>query len=437
MKTVAALVLTFALSVLLSSCAKKTAHEENRNVDYYTCTMHPSVKSKDPGKCPICSMDLVPVMKQESVAADAGHKHGPVETPGAPAAATPQKPSEFSVSVERQQMIGVTYALVERRPLEATLRAVGLVEPDAERVFEYVARVDGYIDKLAVSSPGQIVKRAEPLMTIYSPDLFATEQELLEILRTSGSSDRLVESAKKRLKLWNVSDEEIDQLVKTRKPSEHLTLRSPFDGIVQNVPVKPGMNVKIGDRLMSLVDLSLVWLWAEFYENELPLLSIGQKIKVTVPSFGDEEFGGEIVVMEPFLDPMKRTVRVRIDIPNPQWRLRPGMFVNAWLDVRAGEGLTVPVSAVMLTGNRNIVFVDKGEGRLTPRFVQLGRKFTQPGERRDTDYYEVRGGLSEGERVVASANFLIDAESKIQGAIRTWETEDSTEEPRAQPGGPE
>ena len=425
MKSLTFLILTLLLLLDLPACSKKAAPQDGGDVDYYTCTMHPSVHSKDPGKCPICSMDLVPVMKADASAAGGGHMHSSVEMPGTPAAAAPQKPSEFTVPVERQQMIGVTYATAERRPLEATLRTVGIVEPETERVFEYVARVDGYVDKLAVSSPGQMVKKGEALLTIYSPDLLATEQELLEMLRTSGSSDRLLESAKRRLKLWNVSDEDIDQLLKTRKASEFLTLRSPFDGIVQNVSVKPGMSVKVGDRLMGLVDLSAVWLWAEFYENELPLLSTGQKIKITVPAFGDEEFGGEIAVIEPFLDPMKRTVRVRIDIANPQWKLRPGMFVNAWLDVRAGEGLTVPVSAIMPTGRRNIVFVDKGEGRLEPRFIDLGRKFAKLGARYDSDYYEVRGGLKEGERVVASANFLIDAESKIQGALKTWETEEA------------
>ena len=431
MKSSTFLVLALLLLLGLPACSKKVAQEDGGNVDYYTCTMHPSVKSKDPkAKCPICSMDLVPVMKKDASAAG-GHMHSSVETPGTPATAAPQKPSEFTVPVERQQMIGVAYASVDRRPLEGTLRTVGIVEPETQRVFEYVARVDGYVDKLAVSSPGQMVEKGEALLTIYSPDLLATEQELLEMLRTSGGSDRLVESAKRRLKLWNVSDEDIDQLLKTRKASEFLTLRSPFDGIVQNVPVKPGMSVKVGDRLMGLVDLSAVWLWAEFYENELPLLSTGQKIKITMPAFGDEEFGGEIAVIEPFLDPMKRTVRVRVDIANPQWKLRPGMFVNAWLDVRAGEGLTVPVSAIMPAGRRNIVFVDRGEGRLEPRFIDLGRKFAKLGARYDSDYYEVRGGLKEGERVVASANFLIDAESKIQGALKTWATEDTGME---QPG---
>jgi membrane fusion protein, copper/silver efflux system len=421
----------FGLLLLLGlpACSKKVAQQDRGNVDYYTCTMHPSVHSRDPGKCPICSMDLVPVTKKDTSAAGGGHIHSSVETPGAPRAA-PQKPREFTVPVERQQMIGVTYATVKRRPLEATLRAVGIVEPDSQRVFEYVSRVDGYVDKLAVSSPGQIVRKGEALATIYSPDLLATQHELLEMLRTSGSSDRLVESAKRRLKLWNVSDEEIDQLVKTRKASEFLTLRSPFDGIVQNVPVKPGMNVKVGDRLMGLVDLSTVWLWAEFYENELPLLSTGQKIKITVPAFGNEEFAGAIAVIEPFLDPINRTVRVRIDIPNAQWKLRPGMFANVWLEVRSGEGLTIPASAVMPTGNRNIVFVDKGEGRLEARFVDLGGKFGKLAGRHDSDYYEVHSGLKEGQRVVASANFLIDAESKIQGALKTWSTEDAaTEQP--------
>jgi RND family efflux transporter MFP subunit len=431
MKFSSLLVLALLLLLDLPACSKKAAPQQGGgDVDYYTCTMHPSVHSKDPGKCPICSMDLVPVIKTDRSAGAGTHIHSSVEMPGASPAATAQRPGEFTVPVERQQLIGVTYATAERRPLEATLRTVGTVEPEAERVFEYVARVDGYVDKLAVSSPGQMVKRGEALLTIYSPDLLATEQELLEMLRTSGTADRLVESAKKRLKLWNVSDEDIDQLLKSRKASEFLTLRSPFDGIVGNVSVKPGMSVKAGDRLMGLADLSAVWLWAEFYENELPLLHTGQKIKITVPAFGDEDFGGEIAVIEPFIDPMKRTVRARIDIANPQWKLRPGMFVNAWLDVREGEGLTIPVSAVMPTGRRNIVFVDKGEGRLEPRAIELGRKFAQLGALYDSEYYEVRGGLGEGERVVASANFLIDAESKVQGALKAWETEEPAPAPR-------
>ena len=189
-------------------------------------------------------MDLVPVMKRDASAADE-HMHSSVETPGAPDTAAPQKPSEFTVPVERQQMIGVTYAVAERRPLEATLRTVGIVEPEAERVLDYVARVEGYVDKLAVSSPGQMVKGARLSLDDLQPrspcHRAGTSRDAAHI-RQFGPARRAGQAA---FKLWNVSDEEIDQLLKTRKASEFLTLRSPFDGVAQNVSVKPGMSVRL------------------------------------------------------------------------------------------------------------------------------------------------------------------------------------------------
>lgn len=416
---------------ILTACSKKedsSAAGGVDGVDYYTCTMHPSVRSKDPdAKCPICSMDLVPVMKQDAAAPAGGHAgHAPA------ADAAPPKSGEFTVPVERQQMIGVRYASVQERPLETTLRTVGVIEPDAGLMWEYVSRVDGYVQELLVNSAGRKVVRGQPLLTIYSPDLLTTGQEFIELLRSRDgaasdamrrSTGRMIESAKRRLRLWNVGDEEIAAIEKTRKASELLMLRSPFDGIVAMVPARQGMSVKVGDPLISIIDLSTVWVWADFFENELPLLATGRRITVTAPAFGDQAFDGEIAVIDPMIDSTKRTARVRIDIPNPNWTLRPGMFVNALLDVQAGVGLTVPASAVMPTGNRNLVFVDKGEGRLDPRFVRLGRKFSQPGGPQAGDYYEVLGGLSAGDRVVASANFLIDAEAKIQGVLKTWEAD--------------
>jgi Cu(I)/Ag(I) efflux system membrane fusion protein len=215
--------------------------------------------------------------------------------------------------------------------------------------------------------------------------------------------------------LWNVTDAQIEELQKTRKPQENLTLLSPFRGIVQSVPVDQGKGVKVGDMLVEVADLSLVWVWAEFYENELPMLKVGQNIDVTTNSYPGEKFQGTISLINPFLDPAKRTARVRIDIPNPEFKLRPAMYVNAELGMDMGKGLTIPVSAVMPTGARNVVFVDKGDGKLEPRIVQLGAKYG--------DSYEVQSGLHENERVVASANFLIDAESKIQGALNDFENE--------------
>jgi len=297
-----------------------------------------------------------------------------------------------------------------------------MVVPDKGRNWQFVSRVDGYVQKLNVTAPGEIVEKDAPLMSIYSPDLLTSEREFVELLRMRDEArtkdaretpDKLIESAKRRLHLWNVTDAQIDELQRTRKPQENLTLLSPFRGIVQSVPVDQGKGVKVGDMLVEVADLSVVWVWAEFYENELSMLQVGQKIAVTAKSYPGQNFEGTLSLINPFLDEMKRTAKVRIDIPNPEFKLRPGMYVNAELAMDMGEALTVPVSAIMPTGDRNIVFVDKGEGKLEPRIVRLGSKYG--------DIYEVQSGLQESERVIASANFLIDAESKVQGALKEFE----------------
>ena len=432
-----------ALGTLLfgaTSCWKNSGTGKQSNVDYWTCTMHPSVREKDPGKCPICSMDLVPVMK-ESTAPASSSKQPPQHDHAAMLAGRPTgsnvttSPSgEFVVPVERQQQIGVRYAKVERKPLRHTIRAVGLIVPDKTRNWQFVSRVDGYVQKLYVTAPGQLVEKGAPLLSIYSPDLLTSEREFVELLRMreqAKSKDaretpaRLIESAKRRLQLWNVTEEQIAELEKTRKASDTLTLLSPFRGVVQSVPVEQGKNVKVGDMLVEVADLSVVWVWAEFYENELSMLSVGQKFVITAKSYPGEKFEGTLSVINPFLDETKRTAKVRIDITNPDFRLRPGMYVNAELEMDMGEALTVPVSAIMPTGTRSVVFVDKGEGKLEPRIVQLGSKYG--------DIYEVQSGLQENERVVASANFLIDAESKVQGALKGFEEGQKPEE-TATPG---
>jgi RND family efflux transporter MFP subunit len=439
----------FVLIALLfgaNSCTKGGTSGKPSNVDYYTCTMHPSVRAKDPGKCPICSMDLVPVMKKKGGAATP--QPGGQETkkdemqgmsgmqgmPGMPGMKEGEmkggeKPGEFVVPVERQQQIGVTYAKVERKPLFHTIRAVGLIVPDKGRNWQFVSRVDGYVQKLDVTAPGELVDKNAALLSIYSPDLLTSEREFVELLRmrdqakSKGAREtpqRLIESARRRLQLWNVTEGQIAELEKTRKASDTLTLLSPFRGVVQSVPVEQGKNVKVGDMLVEVADLSVVWVWAEFYENELPMLQVGQTIDVTTKSYPGEKFEGTISLINPFLEEAKRTAKVRIDIANPDFKLRPGMYVNAELAMDMGQALTVPVSAVMPTGTRNVVFVDKGEGKLEPRIVELGTKYG--------DIYEVKSGLKENERVVASANFLIDAESKVQGALKGFEEEQKPQE---------
>ena len=409
-----------ALSILLgaSGCSKPepTLSDVGSSVDYYTCTMHPSVHLHDPkGKCPICGMNLVPVAKNGSLPPDettsGQDQHGAASS------------HEFTVPVERQQQIGVTYAAVTRETLSREVRVVGIVTPDKARHWEFVARVDGYVQTLHVTSPGELVEKDQPLLTLYSPDLLTAERELVELLKMRDdarsaearrTARQLIDSAKRRLAQWNVTPAQITDLERTRRPSEFLTLLSPFRGIVEAVPVDQGRNVRTGDHLVDVADLSSVWVWADVYENELSSFRVGQKVKLTTAAYPGQEFTGTISLVNPFLDPAQRTGKVRIDIPNPDFRLRPAMYVSAVLTAGGSrEALTIPVGAVMPTGTRSIVFVDKTEGRLEPRAVSLGEKYG--------DRYEVNAGLSEGERLVASANFLIDAEAKVQGALKSFE----------------
>jgi membrane fusion protein, copper/silver efflux system len=423
--------LTLLTSFLATGCKQSGPSGKPENVEYYTCTMHPSVKSQDPkAKCPICSMNLVPVFKK-SPAPPHQHAAHVSETPGmAPVAASTnaspsEAPVEFTVPVERQQQIGVTYSLVEKHPLNVTVRAVGTVAYDKQRHWDYVARVDGYVQKLFVFSRGELVERDAPLLTLYSPDLLTTQNEFVDALRTRDETttakgdkivlegmQRLVDAAKQRLRLWNISDDQIAELEKTRKPEETLTLKSPFQGVVQDIGVDQGRRAMTGDRLVDIADLSVVWVWAQFYENEISLLKKDLPVTISTTAYPGETFKGKIALIDPFLNDASRTARARIDVENANLHLRPEMYVNVELKLEMGEGLAVPVSAILPTGQRNVAFVGRGEGRLEPRFVDVGRKYG--------DFYQLNSGLKEGERVVSSANFLIDAEAKVQGALRSW-----------------
>jgi Cu(I)/Ag(I) efflux system membrane fusion protein len=403
-------------AVVLAGCAKAApaAAAATSDVDYYTCTMHPSVHLHDPdAKCPICGMDLVPVKKADAKAQAAGV-----------AAAPSDEPREFTIPVDRQQLIGVTYAPVETRPLRRTIRAVGIVATTTGNHWDYVARVDGYVHNLNVAAPGDAVKKDQVLMDIYSPDLVATENEYIDLLRmrdnaargqnaaTTQNAEHLLAGARARLSQWNISDAQIDSLRTATTAPEYLQLTSPVDGVVEEVAVHQGRHVAVGDHLVDLVNLSKVWVWAEFYENELPLLRADLPVTLSSSAVPGLSVPGRIAVIDPFVSSEKRTGRVRIDVDNAAGKLRPDAYVDVSLELDQGSGLTVPAGAILPTGEHNVVFVDKGSGRLEPRYVQVGGKFG--------DYYQVTAGLRAGERVVSSANFLVDAESKVQGAQKSW-----------------
>jgi Cu(I)/Ag(I) efflux system membrane fusion protein len=262
------------------------------------------------------------------------------------------------------------------------------------------------------------------LMDLYSPDVVATENEYVDLLRmrdnarreqnaaTTDNAGRLLAGARARLQQWNISEAQIDAVERGGRADQYLPLNSPFDGVVDEISVHQGRHVAVGDHLVDIVDLSSVWVWAEFYENELPLLKPGLAVTITSSAVPNLSIPGEIALVDPFLNALKRTGRVRIDVDNADHKLQPDAYVDVTLALDEGEGLTIPVNAVLPTGEHNVVFVDKGSGRLEPRFVQLGGKFGEA--------YQVTGGLRAGERVVSSANFLVDAESRVQGDLKSW-----------------
>jgi len=379
-------------------------------------------------------MDLVAVQKRKDAAQNEGMDDS--------------APVEFTVPLSRQQQIGVTYATVKKCPLCQSIRAAGKVAYDKQRHWELVARAEGYIQRLQISSRGDWVEKNNPLMVIDSPALLIAQEEFLDLLRLrdvpkpprptapaadaqkhgvaesrephqesspSGaiaSDENSLESARRRLILRGFTGNQLAELEQSRVARDSFTLFSPHQGVVQDLPVEQGQMVSMGDRLVDIVDLSTVWVWADFYEDELPMLKKGLPVTVTSPSYPGEKFDGKISVVDPFMNDALRTGRVRIDVENSGLKLRPDMFVDAELTVNMGEGLAVPAGAVLPTGRHNIVFVAKGEGRLEPRYIELGGKYG--------DCYEVKSGLKEGERVATSANFLIDAEAKVRGALKSW-----------------
>jgi Cu(I)/Ag(I) efflux system membrane fusion protein len=416
----AAILSLLILVLVFGACSKQgQVVSAADDIDYYTCTMHPWVHSKKPGKCPVCGMDLVPVLKSNSQPEQAGQKPGTSSPPKALA-----ESHDFDVPVERQQQFGVTYAEAKRQRIVRTVRTVGLVTEDKGRKWIYVPRTEGYVQRLYVTSPGQIVEKGQDLLQVYSPDLATSEQELIRIVESRDRTgigaaheiDQLTQSAKRRLRQWNLTDQQIEEIEKNRTTSEFLTLVSPFRGIVEDVSVDQGERFSPGQKLISVADLSSVWIWADFYQDEVSTINVGQTVLITAGP--DQSYSGVISLVNPFISQTQRTTKVRIDLLNPELRLRPGMYVNADLSVDLGEGVTVPINALVPTGSRNFVFLDRGNGKLQPRSIQLG---SQAGE-----VYQVLSGLKEGDRVVASANFLIDAESQVQGALQGFEQEPAT-----------
>lgn len=375
--------------------AGPAAHAHGGEISHYTCSMHPSVRQQGPGTCPICNMDLVPVAREQ------------VES------------GEVALAPEHRQLIGVRSGPVERRPVAAEIRAVGRVAFDETRFEDVTVKYSGYIGRLYVEETGQPVRKGQTLFTLYSPELYAAQQEYLVALasqraaRETAAPDRadyLVRAARQKLRLWDFPESQVRQLASGGQPLKEIAFSSPASGYVVEKDVVEGAAVEPGMRLYRIAALDRVWVEAEVYESELPRVRTGQRAVVTLPYLQGQELEGRVGRILPALDPESRTGTVRIKIANRSGAsgpvLRPEMYADVVLAAEEREALMVPESAVLYTGPRRLVFLDLGNGRFRQREVRLGA--------RSGDFYEVLAGLAEGDRVVTSGNFLLDAEARLR-----------------------
>jgi Cu(I)/Ag(I) efflux system membrane fusion protein len=321
------------------------------------------------------------------------------------------------LTVEQARAIGVTYTVVQRGLLTRRIRTVGQVVPAEPMLADITPKIEGYVEGLFVNATGVPVRRDEPLLTLYSPMLVAAQQELLTARRLAASVDtteaeawrnaqELVAASRRRLAYWDISAEQIARLEETGDVTKTLTLRAPFDGVVLEKMVVAGQAVMPGMKLYRLADLSTVWIEGEVFEQDLALIKAGAPVRVEVAAYPGRAFQGRVSFVWPVVEAESRTARVRVALANPGGALKPGMYATLFFDAVVGtDVLNLPAEAVVMTGERNLVFVVDSGGVLVPREVTLGP--------RAGDRVEIVRGVEEGERVVASANFLVDAESRL------------------------
>lgn len=383
--------------------AQQAVPPNERKILYYEDPMHPQYRSDKPGIAPDCGMKLTPVYAEET---------GP---------AAPATPGAVQINTARQQLLGIVTAPAQYRALDKVIRAVGRVALDEEGIANVHVKVSGWIQKVFVDYTFQHVMKGEPLFTLYSPELLATEQEYLLALKAEkelGASSlgdvaaggrSLKEAARQRLALWDLTDEQIRELEETGKPQREITFYAPANGHVLERKAFPNQYVTPDTELYKIADHSEVWVYADIYEPEMPFVALGQEATMTTAALPGQQLKGSVIFIQPHLMEETRTLPVRLEFPNADLALKPGMFVNVELHRSLGRQLTVPVDAVLDSGERQRVFVTRGDGSFEPREVKLGE--------RTEEFVAVASGLRAGENVVTRANFLVDSESNLRQAI--------------------
>lgn len=420
----------------------RPAAKEGRKILYYVDAMHPWYKSDKPGIAPDCGMKLEPVYADgttgdEGAAARkiTGYRDPQDHTytsdkPGLnPATGNELEPvyadqqaapaGAIHVNAEKQQMIGMTIGTAEWTTDGQAVRYNGRVAADETRVTRIHSKVDGWIERVTVDFTGQLTRAGQPLLTLYSPELLASQQELLLAKRAEGlmqhssmmdaavNSKSLVDAARRRLELWDLSRAQMDEVERSGKPIKSVTVYSPAAGFVMARNAFPGQRVTPETELYTITDLSRVWVMADVFEADAPELRMGQAASITVPGT-NQTLAARVSYIQPEVDAATRTLKLRLELANPGLRLKPDMFVDVAMTLGAARRLTVPADAVLDSGTTKTVFLDRGNGYFEPRQVETGI--------RTGDRVEIVKGLAPGERIATSAAFLLDSESQLKTA---------------------
>jgi RND family efflux transporter MFP subunit len=366
----------------------------------------------------------------EPATAPADPAPAPTQSGAAPGS-TPR--GDVTIDPRRQQLIGVRTVAAVRTTLTPTIRAVGAVRYDETRLADVNIKVEGWIRDLYVDYTGTAVTKGQPLFTLYSPELLTTENEYLLALKTRDQlqqsqiadarerADQLVASARQRLALWDLPEQELRALEEKRQPQTVVTFRSPVTGVVIDKQALQGMHVMPGQMLYKVADLSVVWVEADVYETEVPLIRLGDRASVTVDAYPGERFTGRVIYIYPYVDEKTRTNRVRYEFANRAGRLKPGMFANVEIAAPAGTAIVVPTNAVLDSGTEQVVFVAQGDGYFEPRKVKIGRRLG--------DQIQIIDGIEDGEQVATGATFFLDSESQLRASLQGYEAPPSTARP--------
>jgi RND family efflux transporter MFP subunit len=421
----------------------RSTPKAGRKIIYYVDAMHPWYKSDKPGIAPDCGMKLEPVYADGTMGA-AGEaprkilryrdRQDPKYTsdkPGRnpatgnelePVYADQQAPAPGAIQItaEKQQLIGMRYGAVEWSSDGQAIRFAGRVVPDETRITRVHAKVDGWIERVSVDFTGQLIQQGQQLLTLYSPELLASQQELLLAIKaknlmqhssmaeSAGNSAALVEAARRRLELWDISRSQMEEVERTDKPIKSITLYSPAGGYVTARNAFPGQRITPETELYAITDLSHVWVMADVFEADAPQIRLGQAATIILPG-ASSTLTARAAYLQPQIDPATRTLKVRLDLANPGLRLKPDMFVDVLMKIGAGRRLTVPSEAVLDSGTTKTVFLDRGNGFFEPRQVETGQRIG--------DRVEIVRGLRPGERIVISAAFLLNSESQMKSAM--------------------